>query len=132
MKVACGVMYDTEGKILMGLRDSKGSNPGYWEFPGGKCEKGETLEECLHREWKEELNLCIEIEECIHTSKMDWIECYFYIGKIMNMEDMQINVHEHIGIYDMSDIQSLRLFEGDDEIIKILTQRANQKCVPKN
>ena len=57
MKVACGIMYDNANKILMGLRSDKGANPNYWEFPGGKCEKNESLEECLKREWMEELNL---------------------------------------------------------------------------
>ena len=65
MNVACGVMYDKAGNILMGLRKENGPNPNYWEFPGGKQEEGESLEECLHREWKEELNLQIDIQKKI-------------------------------------------------------------------
>ena len=44
-----GIMFDNANKVLMGLRNEKGPNPNYWEFPGGKCEANETLEECLHR-----------------------------------------------------------------------------------
>tara|TARA_B110000967_G_C18898327_1_gene572484 strand:+ start:3357 stop:3752 length:396 start_codon:yes stop_codon:yes gene_type:complete len=123
MKVACGIMYDNEGRILMGLRDSKGSNPNYWEFPGGKCEKGETMDECLHREWLEELNIHIEIEEYIHKSTLGFAECYFYIGKILSLDTMQINVHEYIGFYDLEDIKHLHLFEGDEKIVDLLLQR---------
>ena len=61
MEVACGIMYNKAGKILLGLRSEDGPNPGYWEFPGGQLEEGETIEECLKREWIEELDLNIEI-----------------------------------------------------------------------
>lgn len=120
MKVACGVMYDRNGKILMGFRSEKYANPNYWEFPGGKCERGETLEECLHREWKEELNLTIEIDKLLHTSKVDFVECYFFIGKIKDIENLQIKVHKYIGFYEVSELHNLRLFEGDEKIIDIL------------
>jgi 8-oxo-dGTP diphosphatase len=123
MKVACGVMYDTEGRILMGLRDSKGTEPNYWEFPGGTLEIGETLENCLHREWYEELNLGIEIEEYFYTSTLGFVECFFFLGKINGFNNMQINVHDHIGFYDLEDIKGLRLFEGDEKIVDILLQR---------
>ena len=123
MKVACGIMYDNAGKILMGLRNSKGSHPSYWEFPGGKCENDETLEECLHREWYEELNIGIEIEECIHISTLDFAECHFFVGKISNLNNLQVNVHEYIGFYDVKDLKSLRLFEGDDKIVDMLLKR---------
>ena len=55
-EVACGVMYNKEGKILMGLRPPGNLYPGIWEFPGGSREPNETIEDCLRREWKEELN----------------------------------------------------------------------------
>lgn len=35
--------------------------PGYWEFPGGKCEPGETLAACARREIQEEAGLCIDV-----------------------------------------------------------------------
>lgn len=120
MKVACGIMCDKTGKILMGLRSNKGANPYYWEFPGGKCENGETLEECLHREWKEELNLDIEIQKLLHVTQQDWIECYFYVGKIKNLGALRINVHEYIGFYHIDELYNLRLFEGDELLIPLL------------
>ena len=46
------------GKILVCQRKDEDTFGGFWEFPGGKQEDGETLEQCLARELLEELNIC--------------------------------------------------------------------------
>lgn len=61
LDVTAGVIYKDE-KFLITLRPPKGLLGGLWEFPGGKKEQGERLEDCLKREIKEELG--IEIEVC--------------------------------------------------------------------
>jgi|UniRef100_A0A6C0J483 8-oxo-dGTP pyrophosphatase MutT (NUDIX family) len=120
MEVACGVMYDNTGNILMGLRCEQGPNPNYWEFPGGQQEDNETLEECLHREWKEELNLKIKIDKKITTTSYNDIHCHFFVGKIIDMENLHINVHQYIGFYNKNQIYKMRLFEGDKEVLDLL------------
>ena len=120
MKVACGIMFDNANKVLMGLRNEKGSNPNYWEFPGGKCEANETLEECLHREWKEELNLQIKIEKLLHVSKNQDVECYFYTGRIIDMGNLHVNVHQYVSFYDIEHLNQIRLFENDKDLIPLL------------
>jgi A/G-specific adenine glycosylase len=52
-----------DGKVLLARRPSKGLLGGMWEFPGGKIEKDETLEECLAREILEELDAMIQVGE---------------------------------------------------------------------
>jgi 8-oxo-dGTP diphosphatase/A/G-specific adenine glycosylase len=44
-------------KILLCQRKDDDAFGGYWEFPGGKLEPGETLEQCLSRELREEINI---------------------------------------------------------------------------
>jgi len=118
--VACGIMFDPEGNILMGLRDTRGPNPNYWEFPGGQLEPDETLEECLCREWVEELNLHISIDRFLCTTTYNNISCHFFVGKIEDIENLRIQVHQYIGFYNIPDILQLRLFDGDDKVIKML------------
>ena len=118
--VACGIMYHND-KILMGKRTPCSDSPGLWEFPGGKLEKGETIEQCLHREWKEELNLNILIDRQVAVSTVEKdITCYFFIGKILNITHLQKNVHESIDFFYPYEIKNLQLFEGDDVIVDML------------
>jgi 8-oxo-dGTP diphosphatase len=60
IKVVCGVIVDTD-KVLCVQRSESMTLPLKWEFPGGKIEQGETSEECLNRELKEELNIEVSI-----------------------------------------------------------------------
>jgi 8-oxo-dGTP diphosphatase len=57
LQVAVGVVKNTEGQVLISLRNESSHQGGFWEFPGGKIESGETAEQALARELKEELNI---------------------------------------------------------------------------
>ena len=59
--VVIGLIY-RRGRILIDKRKPEGLLGGLWEFPGGKQEKGETLEEALQREVSEELGIQIAVE----------------------------------------------------------------------
>ncbi len=55
--VAVGILVNTDGKVLMASRPVGKVYAGYWEFPGGKVEPGETPETALRRELMEELGI---------------------------------------------------------------------------
>jgi 8-oxo-dGTP diphosphatase len=57
--VAVGVLIDADGRFLLTSRPAGKVYAGYWEFPGGKLEAGETVEQALRRELHEELGITI-------------------------------------------------------------------------
>ena len=57
--VAVGVLIDGRGRFLLTSRPAGKVYAGYWEFPGGKLEAGETVEQALRRELQEELGITI-------------------------------------------------------------------------
>ena len=57
--VAVGVLIDADGRFLLTSRPAGKVYAGYWEFPGGKVEPGESIETALRRELHEELGITI-------------------------------------------------------------------------
>ena len=57
--VAIGVI-ERDGRVLICRRRKDARFGGFWEFPGGKCEPGETPSDCLRRELSEEVGLVVD------------------------------------------------------------------------
>lgn len=62
VKVTAAVL-EKDGKYIIAQRKRSDPLSGKWEFPGGKIEPGETPEECLARELKEELGIAVAVDE---------------------------------------------------------------------
>lgn len=75
-EVAVGVMMQPDGRFLLAQRPAGKPYEGYWEFPGGKLEPGESVEAALARELHEELGL--EVTRCVrwHVLEHDYPHAY--------------------------------------------------------
>ena len=108
-------------RVLMAQRPEGKAQTGLWEFPGGKVEPGETPEEALARECREELLLEIEaprvITSVIHrypgmTIRLILVECRARPGSVPVPQEDQA-----VGWYCASDLDSLPLCPADRELL---------------
>jgi 8-oxo-dGTP diphosphatase len=65
--IGVAVIWNDQKQILIDRRRPGGLMGGLWEFPGGKIEAGETVQECIQREIDEELGIVIEVGEHLIT-----------------------------------------------------------------
>ena len=95
IEVAAAIIHEAEGRIFATQR-GYGEWEGWWEFPGGKMEVGESPEEALRREIWEELETRIVIERLVTTVEWDYpkfhlkMHCYW-----CHVESGSLTLKEH-------------------------------------
>ncbi|MCL4104209.1 UNVERIFIED_CONTAM: hypothetical protein GTU68_035071 [Idotea baltica] len=72
--VAVGVILDSERRILITRRAKEAHQGGLWEFPGGKVEQGETVQQALSRELDEELSISVSHSESLLQVRHDYAD----------------------------------------------------------
>lgn len=117
---------EKDGKILIAQRRKGRTLGGRWEFPGGKVEPGETPEECLKRELKEEFDIESEVGEFIIASRFRYclvpIELFAYRVKHLSGE-YKINDHEEIAWVEPSRLGSYDFMPADKPIVNLLSRK---------
>ena len=66
--IVAAAIVEREGRLLITRRPRGVHLEGYWEFPGGKCDQGETVASCLARELREELDVDVLVGEEVFTT----------------------------------------------------------------
>ena len=72
IKVAVGLVFDSESRILIGQRTTPDRHRGKWEFPGGKVEPHESVDEALSRELWEEVGISVNRTDHFMTFAYDY------------------------------------------------------------
>ena len=105
IRVAIGVLVERkEGRtmVLIARRPKNGVLGGYWEFPGGKVEPGEQLEQCLVREFEEELGLQVSVIGRLpvveHRYGHGWVRLvpFFCCRKAGQPRPLQVTEHKWV------------------------------------
>ncbi len=94
-----------------------------WEFPGGKVMEGESFEEALLREIKEELNIIIILqdkiaEEKYKDEKIDLVLHYYLCNE--KSGTIKLNEHEDLAWVEKKDFDKYDFAEGDRNILSLL------------
>ena len=128
IKVAAAIIIK-EGRFFATQR-GYGAWKDWWEFPGGKVEAGETSEEALVREIKEELDTLVSVDEFVTTVEYDYPEFHIsmdcFICSVISGE-LKLLEHESARWLPLSDPWQVKWLPSDIEVIKKLTERSEQQ-----
>jgi len=122
----CCAIIENNGQVLAAQRHHKASNGGKWEFPGGKIEPGETVQECIKREIKEELLIEITLADTLpvvvhqYPDKTIILHPFTCTG---NAQKAKPTEHKRIAWIDPDDLHTLDWSDAD---IKVWQYYKNQ------
>jgi 8-oxo-dGTP diphosphatase len=115
-KIAAIILENDKGEFLLALRDNKPGIPfpNHWDLIGGHVEEGETPEEALVREVKEELDIDLKeysffkIYECLNGDAYENIK-YIYTGKInIPIEEVTLLEGERAQYFSKEEIPDIK------------------------
>ncbi|MFV8441853.1 8-oxo-dGTP diphosphatase MutT [Flavobacterium sp. LB2P44] len=110
-------------KILIARRALSKHLGGFWEFPGGKIEEGETAQECLKRELEEELGIIVRVGKFFMQNE------HHYDDKIILLKaydcehisgNIELNDHDQIEWVEKSEFVNFKFAPADIPFIKAL------------
>ncbi|MBQ3281134.1 MAG: (deoxy)nucleoside triphosphate pyrophosphohydrolase [Eubacterium sp.] len=115
-----------DGKVFATQR-GYGEFKDKWEFPGGKIEPGETPEDALVREIKEELATDIEVQDHLCTVDYDYPKFHLkmncYMCKVLT-GDLTLIEHEDAKWLNKGTIWSVDWLPADEEVVKEIVKHA--------
>ena len=121
MIVVCGIVRKNSGLII--CRRKKKPYESYWEFPGGKLEKGETKRQCLNRELGEELDIRVSIDRffTVVSHKYDGINIHLFCYLCSYLRGtIRLTEHQSFAVIRYSELLRFKLLEGNVKIAKKL------------
>ncbi len=112
-----------DGHLFVARRPPEKALGGYWEFPGGKRERGETLEQALEREIFEELGIRIRVGERFHVVRhryphMEVVLHVFWCSIVAGT--IRLKEHSAGSWVRLAQLRELRLSPADRQLLPLL------------
>ena len=113
-----------DGKVFA-TRRGYGEFQGWWEFPGGKMEAGESPQEALKREIHEELDAAVEVKELLETVEWDYpdfhLKMHCFICSLLS-ESLHLNEHEAASWLTHETLRSVRWLPADEILLDTIAE----------
>lgn len=124
IEVCAALIFDGD-KVLLTSRPAHQEHSGYWEFPGGKIEPGETPAQCIKRELKEELNIEVSVYDTIYMLEHEYpdkhVSLRFMRCMIKGNQKPQALEQQEYAWVKRNKLNDYRLLPADKPIAKFLT-----------
>lgn len=121
--VVVAAVIERDGRYLLTLRPGGTHLAGHWEFPGGKCEAGETHAEALRRELREELDIHAGVGALVHAVTHAYpdrtVELHFYACTFTG--EARPLIGQQMCWVAREDLAALPFPEADADLIRLLT-----------
>ena len=112
-----------KGDKIFATQRGYGDWKDWWEFPGGKMEPGESPEEALLREIREELSCDIRIDKFLTTVEWDYpkfhLTMHCFVCSLLS-DAPHLNEHEAARWLSAPDLRSVRWLPADDDLIPLI------------
>jgi len=120
--VVTAAVIERDGALLVTRRQAGVHLEGYWEFPGGKCDAGETLAACLGRELREELDVEARVGDEVFTTTHAYpdrcVELHFLRCELLGEPRPQQG--QEMRWVRRDELESLEFPPADEELIRVL------------
>lgn len=125
--IGVGVIRNSVGEILIDRRLRTGEMAGFWEFPGGKVEATETIEECIRREIQEELAIAVTVGNRIITIEHDYakfkVTLFVHDCQCLEGETPQAIECQEVRWVKVAELDQYDFPEANYQIIELLKTR---------
>ncbi len=122
--VVAAAVVERDNRFLVTRRMAGTHLEGYWEFPGGKCQEGETVGECLRREIDEELGAAITVGEELLVSTHEYpdrsVELHFLRCDLRSAATPRMG--QEMRWIAGEDLATLSFPPADNELIQLLVR----------
>lgn len=129
-QIGVAVIRDDRDLILIDRRLAKGLLGGFWEFPGGKIEGNETVQECIKREILEEIGIDIAVDSHLitidHTYSHFRVNLQVYNCRYLSGQARAIECEE-IRWVTIEELDNYTFPAANQEIIRALKDMVNSK-----
>ena len=126
LKVCAALIFDGD-KVLLTSRPDHQEHAGYWEFPGGKIEPGETPGQCLVRELREELNIDVMVYDTVYMLEHDYpdkhVSLRFIRCIIKDGQKLQALEQQEYAWVRCDALDAYRLLPADTPVAEFISQK---------